>query len=197
MNEAAPVAAAENAPRYFSSIYFGTLARIALSERNFPEAVSNSKQAFALAAPQLKRSAIAATAAGGLAQALSGSSSGRLKCGQAVKDARELGDPLSLADALLALAQAQIEFNYAGAALKSSLEAQEISARIGTPEIESMAWLTASRASRSLGNSQKVHDYATRAETLGLRQLQLLSESPRYSNRSHTTQRTSCSEKLT
>ena len=166
LSEAAPVAAAENAPRYFSSIYFGTLARIALTERNFPDAISNSKQAFALAAPQLKRTAIAATSIGGLAQVLSGSSSGRQKCEQAVNSARELGDPLILADALLTLAQAQLEFKDATAALKNSLEAQEVSARIGSPEIESLAWLTAARSSRSLGDSQNAHEYAARAETL-------------------------------
>ncbi|MGH9872073.1 MAG: protein kinase domain-containing protein [Pyrinomonadaceae bacterium] len=173
LSEAAPVAAVENASKYLSSIYFGTLARIALSERHFPDAVANSRQAFALAAPQLKRTAIAVTFIDGLAQALSGSSAGQLKCEQAVNSARELGDPLTLSEALLTLAQAKLEFGDAAAALRNSLEAQEISARIGSPEIESMAWLTAARASRSLRDYEKAFDYATRADKLftGFKQL--------------------------
>ena len=71
-----------------------------------------------------------------------------------MQSARELGDPSFFAKRKLALAQAQLEAGDAAAGLKTSIESQELSARIGTPEIELMALLTAARNSRSL------HDYA-------------------------------------
>ena len=84
------------------------IARIAFTQRHFPEAIVNSQRAFDLAT-QLKRPAILATFTGGLAQVFSGSATGRLKCEQAVESARVLGDPLVLSEALVALAQAQLE----------------------------------------------------------------------------------------
>jgi hypothetical protein len=102
----------------------------------------------------------------GLAESFSGSSTGRRKCEQAVQSARELGDPIILSDALLALAQAQLEEGDAQAGLKSSLESQELSSRIGNPEIELMALLTAARNSRSLHESSTALDYANRADKL-------------------------------
>ena len=163
--EAAPSATSDDAPRNLSAVYYLTLARMAFSQRNFPEAIANSKRAFDLA-PQLKRVAILATFTGGLAQVFSGSSTGRLKCEHAVQSARELGDPIVLSEALVALAQAQLEGGDAAAGLKTSIESQELSARIGTPEIELMALLTAARNSRSLRDDQRALDYATRADKL-------------------------------
>jgi serine/threonine protein kinase/tetratricopeptide (TPR) repeat protein len=165
LEEAAPIAASDDAPRNLSAIYYMTLARIALTQRRWPEAIDNSRRAFALAT-QLKRTAILATLTSGLAQVFSGSPAGRLKCEQAVQSARELGDPILLCEAQLALAQAQLEAGDAAAGLKTSIESQELSARIGTPEIELMALLTAARNSRSLHDYAKAQDYATRADKL-------------------------------
>ena len=163
--EAAPIATSDGAPENLSAIYYLTLARIALTQRNFPEAIAHSQRAFALAT-QLKRTAITAMFTSGLAESFSGSSTGRRKCEQAVQSARELGDPIILSDALLALAQAQLEEGDAQAGLKSSLESQELSSRIGNPEIELMALLTAARNSRSLHESSTALDYANRADKL-------------------------------
>jgi serine/threonine protein kinase/Tfp pilus assembly protein PilF len=165
LEEAAPVAASEDAPGNLSAIYYLTLARIAFTQRHFPEAIVNSQRAFDLAA-QLKRPAILASFTGGLAQVFSGSATGRLKCEHAVQNARELGDPIVLSEALLALGQAQLEAGDPAGGLKNSIEAQELSSRIGSPEIELMALLTAARNSRSLRDSQKALDYATRADKL-------------------------------
>ncbi|HYU98643.1 MAG TPA: tetratricopeptide repeat protein [Pyrinomonadaceae bacterium] len=165
LEEAAPVAASDDAPGNLSAIYYLTLARIAFTQRRFPEAIVNSKRAFDLAT-QLKRPAILATFTGGLAQVFSGSATGRLKCEQAVESARVLGDPIVLSEALVALAQAQLEGGDAAAGLKTSIESQELSARIGTPEIELMALLTAARNSRSLHDYPRALDYATRADKL-------------------------------
>jgi tetratricopeptide (TPR) repeat protein len=165
LEEAAPIAASDDAPGNLSAIYYLTLARIAFTQRHFPEAIVNSQRAFGLAT-QLKRPAILATFTGGLAQVFSGSATGRLKCEQAVGSARVLGDPIVLSEALVALAQAQLEGGDAAAGLKTSIESQELSARIGTPEIELMALLTAARSSRSLHDYPKALDYATRADKL-------------------------------
>jgi len=163
--EAAPVAASDNAANNLSSIYYLTLARIAFTQRQFPEAIANCRRAFALAA-QLKRTAILAQFTMGLAQIFSGSSTGRLQCEQAVQSARELGDPVVLSEALLALGQAQLEGGDPVGGLKNAIEAQELSSRIGSPEIELMALLTAGRSSRSLRDDQKALDYAARADKL-------------------------------
>src|SRR4030095_1234670 len=101
-----------------------------------------------------------------LAQVFSGSSTGRLKCEEAVKSARELGDPIVLSEALVALAQAQLEGRDAAAGLKTSIEGQELAARIGTREIELMRLLTAAGNSRSLRDYQGALDYAPRADKL-------------------------------
>jgi tetratricopeptide (TPR) repeat protein len=166
LNEAAPVATREDAAKNLSAVYFMTLARMALTERHFPEAISDSQRALTLAGTQLKRTYLLATFTTGLAQVLSGSPSGRLKCEQAVKDARDLGDPLILSEALMVLAEVQLETGDAVAALKTSLEAQQLSAKIGSPEIEAIAWLTAARASRGVHDSQSAHDYAERADKI-------------------------------
>ncbi|MEP6568984.1 MAG: tetratricopeptide repeat protein [Acidobacteriota bacterium] len=166
LNEAAPVAAREDAARNLTAIYFMTLARMALTERHFPEAISNSQRAIALAGSQLKRTYVLGTMTIGLAQVLSGSMTGRLKCEQAVKEATDLGDPLILSESLMVLAEVQLESGDAAAAVKTSLEAQQLSAKIGSPEIEAIAWLTAARASRRVRNSQSAHDYAERADKI-------------------------------
>jgi tetratricopeptide (TPR) repeat protein len=165
LEEAAPTATRDDAAKNLSAIYYLTLARIALSQRHFPEAIADSERAFDLA-PQLKRVAITAHITSGLAQVFSGSSTGRLKCEQAVQGARELGDPIVLADALVALAQAQLESGDPTDGLKNSIEAQELSSRIGSPEIELVALLTAARSCRSLHDPQKALDYAIRADKL-------------------------------
>jgi hypothetical protein len=57
-------------------------------------------------------------------------------------------------------------------ALKASLESQELFAGFGKQDSEWLAWLVAARASHRMGETQKVHEYALRAESLlsGLQQ---------------------------
>ena len=166
LSQASSFAEPVDAPKNVSAIYFMAQGRMALTQGKYPEAAAKSQQALMLSGTLLKRIAIMATFTGGLAQALSGSSAGRLKCDEAVKAARELNDPLILSEALLMLAQAQLQSGATAAALKSSLEAQELSARIGSPDTELTAWLLAARASRSAGDSASAHNYAAQAEKL-------------------------------
>jgi hypothetical protein len=170
---AAPVADRQDAPKNLSITYYVAVARMALSERQFPEALARSQQALALASAQLKRAAIVATFTNGLAQVLSGSSAGRQKCEQAVNMARQVGDPLLLSEALLTFAEAQLQSGDAAAALKAALEAQELSARVGSSDTEMMALLAVARASRGAGDFQGALNYATRADKLlaGFQQL--------------------------
>jgi tetratricopeptide (TPR) repeat protein len=163
--EAAPVAERPGAPIGVSTGYLLSLARMALSERQFSEAQKKSAQALTLTGT-LKRNAITATFTNGVAEVFSGASGGRVKCQQAVTTARQFGDPLLLSDALIMLAEAEFKSGDAPAALQSSVEAQELAARVGSLDTEFIACLAAARASARVGDSQKAGEYATRADKL-------------------------------
>lgn len=166
LSEASSFAEEAGAPSNVAAIYFLAEARMALSQGKYPEAAAKSQQALVISGTLLKRTAIAANFTDGLALVLSGSSGGRVKCDQAVQSARDLGDPWILSEALLMLAEAQLQSGDAAGALKASLEAQGLSARISSPDTELTAWLLAARASRSAGDLPSAHNYATQAEKL-------------------------------
>jgi len=172
LSEASPLAERLDAARDLSAVYYLAAARLALSERQFPEARAKAQKVIDLATDQLKNRTIPATFTVGWAQALSGSSrQGQLKCQEAVKMARQSGDPFLLSEGLLSLAEAMIESGNAAPALKNALESQELFARAGKKDGEWLAWLIAARASRSAGDSQKGREYASRAQEV-LSQLQ-------------------------
>jgi tetratricopeptide (TPR) repeat protein len=164
LSEASTIVERPNAAPNLSASYHIAVARIALSERKFPEAITESQQSLTLAGTQLKRTAIAATFTSGMAQAASGNSAGRSKCEQALEVARQLGDPTLLSESLVTLAQVQLQGGDAAGALKSSLESQEMFGRAGNEDGEWIAWLLAATACRSLGDSQKMREYAALAE---------------------------------
>jgi serine/threonine protein kinase/Flp pilus assembly protein TadD len=164
LSEASDMAGSSSATITLSASYHLAIARIALSERKFPEAIAESRLALTLAGTQLKRTAIAATFTDGLAQTLSGNSAGRVKCQQALGLAKQLGDPTVLSESLVTLAQVQLEGNDATGALKSSLESEEMFSRAGNQDGDWIALLLAARACRGLGDSQKMHEYAERAQ---------------------------------
>jgi serine/threonine protein kinase/Tfp pilus assembly protein PilF len=173
LSEASSMAERPDAARNLSSFYYVTLARIALSERRLPEARATAQQALALAGHQVKSIANEATFTLGLAQALSGAfRQGQPKCQEAVEMARQSGDPALLSEALLTLAEVQDQSGDSQGALKTSLESQELFARLGKQDSEWLAWLVAARASRSAGDTQRAREYASRAENLltGLQQ---------------------------
>ena len=170
LSEASPIAERPDAARDLSAVYYLAAARLALSERQFPEALAKAQKVIELATDQLKNRTIPATFIVGSAQALSGSSrQGQLKCQEAVEMARKSGDPFLLSEALLSLAEAMIESGNTAGALKNALESQELFARAGKKDGEWLAWLIAARASRS--DSQKGGEYASRAQEV-LSQLQ-------------------------
>lgn len=165
LKEASTVAEAENAARNLSASYRLARARIALTEQRFDDAINQSQQALVLVSGTLlKRTTTGATLTGALAQVLSGDAAGRSKCEPALAVAREVGDPTVLSESLLAVAQVHLQGNDAASALKSALEAQPIFERAGNKDGEWVAWLVAARASRTLGDGQKMHEYAERAQ---------------------------------
>ncbi len=173
LSEASAIAERSNAARTLSAYYYLAIARMALTERRFAEAQAKSQQTVAVAGTQVKDAAIAGTFTFGLAQGLSGASrQGLLKCQEAVEMARQSGDPSLLSEALLSLAEVMAQSGDAAGALKNSLESQEVFAHSGKQDYEWRAWLIAASASKSAGDSQKAHEYASRAETLlsGLQQ---------------------------
>jgi hypothetical protein len=140
---------------------------MALSERRFAEANANAQQALTRASALIKIATIEAASTSGLAQVLSGASrEGRVRCQEAVGVARKVGDPSLLAEALVALAEAQVESGDSPGALKSSLEARELFARFGKQDSEWLACLIAGWASRSGGDNAKAREYAGSAEQL-------------------------------
>ena len=172
LSEASPMAERSDAARNLSSFYYVAMARIALSERRLPEARATAQKAFALAG-EIRSTAIEAKITLGLAQALSGAvRQGQLNCQEGLEMARQADDPSLLSEALLALAEAQIQSGDTAGALKGSLESQELFARSGKQDYEWIAWLIAARASRSAGDIQKAHEYGSNAENLlsGLQQ---------------------------
>ncbi len=160
LNEASELAERPDAATNLAAAYYLAIARLALSERKFPKARAKSQQALTLAGAQLRRTAITANSINCLS--LSGST-GQAKCEEALKLARELGDPTYTSEALLMLATSQIQNNDAVAALKTALEAQELFARAGNSDGEWISLLIAARASHATGNAEKMHDYSTRA----------------------------------
>ncbi len=137
---------------------------LALSERKFPEAQKESQETLLLAGTQLKRSAITATLTEALALSLSGKSPVRLKYTQAIDLARQIGDPTTLSEALLAMAQLQLHTDDSEGALKTALEAQQMFARAGNKDGEWVAWLLAAAASKGASNSAKRAEFASNAE---------------------------------
>jgi hypothetical protein len=144
--------------------YYLAMARMALSERQFPEAMAKAQQVITLAGKQ-QNLTTPGTFVLGLARSASGAATqGQSRCLEAVEMARQTGDPGILSDALLALAEAMIENGNSAGALKNALESQQLFARAGKKDCEWLAWLIAARASRSAGDSQKAREYSSRAQ---------------------------------
>ncbi|MDQ3919726.1 MAG: tetratricopeptide repeat protein, partial [Acidobacteriota bacterium] len=107
-------------------------AQMALSKRNFDDAISKSRQSLSLAGEQYKDVAAQATGTLGLAQALSGTAGAGVKsCQHAVDLARGVGSPRLISGAQLALAEALLQGGSAQDALKNALASQESFARSG------------------------------------------------------------------
>lgn len=165
--QASSFAEQANASKSMSAWYSLAIARMALSQRQFPEATVRSQQALALAGTNLKGTLVEASLTLGLAKAFSGAEpEGQRKCEQAVEIATQSKDPALLSEALLALAEARLLNGDAAGALTTALRSQEILGRVGKQDSEWVAWAIAARASRGTGDKTKAQGFATRAEDL-------------------------------
>jgi hypothetical protein len=142
-------------------------AQMDLSERNFVEAISNSRKSISLADTQYKDIASQAMNTLGLAQALSGMrSAGVHSCQDAIDLAKSTANPRLVASGQLALSEALLEDGDAQGALETALTAQQSFTRSGQQHSEWRAWLIAALASRQLGNHAAAGEYAVHADDL-------------------------------
>jgi tetratricopeptide (TPR) repeat protein/predicted Ser/Thr protein kinase len=134
-------------------------AQLRLSQRNFGEAITLSKEAVTIADARFPEIAIEGRSVLGLAKAMSGDARGGLKnCDEAVKMASTTGDFLLQSRALLYKAEAASLANDAQTALNLATDAQARFARGQQYESEWRAWLIASRASEKLGDKNKAQE---------------------------------------
>ncbi len=142
-------------------------AEIALSERDFPETMTKSREALELAENQSAEISVLAKAALSLALALSGDPrEGRKICEEAVEMAMRAGDEALLSRAKLALAEVLLESKDAQNALTNALEAQARFKRGGQLESEWRAWVVAARASGLKRDGQAASEFARASEAL-------------------------------
>ncbi len=139
-------------------------AEIALSNHDFPESMTKSREALELAENQSAEISVQAKAALSLALASSGDPSGAKKtCEEAVEMAMRAGDEALLSRAKLALAEVLLENKDAQNALTNALEAQARFKSGGQLESEWRAWIVAARASRLKRDERAASEQITRA----------------------------------
>jgi tetratricopeptide (TPR) repeat protein len=160
--EEASTIAVELKGKGFSNWFYVSAARMALSERHFPEAQKLARTAMAS-----NTSPLIETYVIGLAQVLSGSANeGRVNCQKAVDMLTPTSDPLLVAEIKMALAQALLQAGDSPGALQNVVECQKTFARLGKPDFEWLALLLAARAAKIAGEDQQARDYASQAESL-------------------------------
>lgn len=145
------------------------LARLKLSQRNFPEAITKSRRALDLAGARVKYAAIEARYTLGLALALSGASGqGIAECRQAVRAAMSapFADRHLVGGALLALAEAQLAGGKYAAAYSDALRAQEQLAPPGYQESEYRAQVIAALAAQRVKGEEAAREHLSRADGL-------------------------------
>lgn len=144
-------------------------AQILLSERKFAEAAAKSQQGLNLAAAAQDKASVAeGKLLLGLSQALSGrAAAGMALCQEAVDAAGTLGDPLLLARAQLALAEAALASGDTKRASESARQAQTFFTSAGLEESNWRAWLIAGLASQKSGDRENAQLYLkSAADTL-------------------------------
>jgi tetratricopeptide (TPR) repeat protein len=144
------------------------LARVemALNDRNFREAIAGADHALELGA-QSKVTTVRTNYLKGVALALSGQSRpGQMLCEDAVNAATPLGDPLLLAHAQLALAEASLAAGDTQRAVTTAQAARTFFDSAGLAEAEWRAWLIEGLATRKAGDPDKARTCLTRAAEL-------------------------------
>jgi tetratricopeptide (TPR) repeat protein len=165
--EASQIAEAPNANRNIAGWYFLSLARMAISERNFAEARKHAEHALSLASSVPTVSPTFETLTLGSAESFLGATrDGRKHCEKAVEMADNSKDPALQSAAQLALAQILLESGDAAAALAAALKSQGLFSQMGKQDGEWFALTLAARASSKTRDHQHARDYAERADSL-------------------------------
>jgi len=139
-------------------------AELSLSERKAGEAIAASQKALDLSHGNFPSIALRANSILGLSQSITGKAAvGRKLCEDAVAQARTLRDPLSLSDALLALAEATLNAGDGPAALAAAKEAESRFAAAKQYESQWRALAIEARASSGAGDKEKATQLAARA----------------------------------
>lgn len=142
-------------------------AQIMLSDRQFGEVVAKSQTALDLVGSQNKSASLRAKYFKGLGQALSGQArAGQTLCDEAVKTAAPLGDPLLLARAQLALAEASLAAGDTQSAIASAQQSRAFFSSAGLAESEWRAWLIEGLATQKTGDGEKARTCLSRAAEL-------------------------------
>jgi tetratricopeptide (TPR) repeat protein len=142
-------------------------ARLALSERNFPQAIVKSRTTLQLAASKYPSLSIRAKFVLGLAQAMSGiHRAGVSSCKEAVTEAKSNADPYILAEALLASAQAKAASKSWAEAATDARQAREHFAGQARPESEWRAWIMVARSQQGLKEGDQARASAQRANEI-------------------------------
>jgi tetratricopeptide (TPR) repeat protein len=143
-----------------------TQAEIALSDRNFGEAIAAADRALEVGA-QSKVANVRTKYLKGVAQALSGQARpGQALCDEAVNAAAPLGDPLLLAHAQLALAETSLAAGDTQRATTSAQQARTFFNGAGLAEAEWRAWLIEGLATQKAGDADKARTCLNRAAEL-------------------------------
>ena len=144
-----------------------TQADISLSQRKFSDAIASADHALALGGSQSKTASLQGKYLKGLAQALSGKARpGQALCQEAVTAATPVGDPLLLARAQLALAEASLAAGDTQTAIQAAQQARTFFSSAGLAEAEWRAWLIEALATQRSGDSEKARSCLLRAAEL-------------------------------
>ena len=142
-----------------------TIAQARLSQQNFSEAISLSKEAITGAGANDPEIAIEARYTLGLAYARSGDTTQGLKfCEEALQMASKSSDFGMHSRAILAKAEAALLSKDAKTALNMATEAQTRFSRGAQLESEWRAWMVASRASQQLGDKNSADEQLRNAQ---------------------------------
>jgi len=139
-------------------------AEMALSERKFSAVIASADRALELGGSQSKTASVRSKYLKGLAEALSGQArSGQALCEEALTAAAPVGDPLLLAHAQLALAEAALAAGDAKRAVETARQAQNFFENSGLTERNWRASLIAGLASEKLLDHDNARNYFKKA----------------------------------
>ncbi len=144
-----------------------TKADMALSERRFSEVMTSVDRALEAGGSQSKTASVQGKFLKGVTQALSGQArAGEALCQEAVTAAAPVGDPLLLARAQLALAEAALAAGDTQTAIQAAQQARTFFNGAGLSESEWRAWLIEGLATQKSGNADQARSCLNRAAEL-------------------------------